>query len=147
MNVLTLLLLLLWPADFSTFTFCRETDRGPFEYQCVALDPNGKGDFSFKPHGGEAASTPLELSPAAAATFRRLLSATNYLEKGDTYESGKRVANLGLKRLSIEGPMGRREATFNFSKRREAVERGGLVSREADRSGKTGLRYRGDVEV
>lgn len=123
MNLSSLpLLSLLTFADFSNFTFCRENSRGPFESQCVELEAAGQGAFKFKRRNAELIHIPINLSPAAAGQFVRLLAGTNYLENGETYESGKRVADLGLKRLAVEGPMGRRQATFNYSGRREVIE-------------------------
>jgi hypothetical protein len=62
---------------------------------------------------------PLQLSETARQKFVTLLSATNYLENPETFESGRKIADLGAKRLSIELPSGKREGTFNFSLRKD----------------------------
>jgi len=51
-----------------------------------------------------------------------LLAATNYLEHPETFESGRKIADLGAKRLTIELPSGKREGTFNFSLRKDVTE-------------------------
>jgi len=62
---------------------------------------------------------PLQLSQTAPQKFVTLLAATNYLENPETFESGRKIADLGAKRLSIELPSGKREGTFNFSLRKD----------------------------
>ena len=39
-------------ADFSSFTYCHDNTRGPYETQCVQLDANGKGEINFKRRAG-----------------------------------------------------------------------------------------------
>ena len=51
-----------------------------------------------------------------------MLAATNYLEHPETFESGKKIADLGAKHLTIELPSGKREGTFNFSLRKDVTE-------------------------
>ena len=50
------------------------------------------------------------------------LEATNYLAQGETYESNRKVADLGRKHLTIELPSEKRESVFNFSDRKEVME-------------------------
>src|SRR5262245_24655010 len=122
MKLFAVLLSLLALADFSTFTYCHDNTRGPFETQCVQLDANGKGDIKFKRRGAETINLPMELSDAAREKFVTLLKATNYLENPETFESGRKIADLGAKRLTVELPSGKREGTFNFSLRKDIVD-------------------------
>jgi hypothetical protein len=48
--------------------------------------------------------------------------ATNYLDHPETFESGRKIADLGLKRLTVELPSGKREGTFNFSLRKDITD-------------------------
>jgi hypothetical protein len=109
-------------ADFSTFTFCHDNTRGPYETQCVQLDADAKGEIKFKRRQAETVNLPIQLSPAAREKFVSLLAATNYLEHPETFESGKKIADLGAKRVSIELPSGKREGTFNFSLRKDITD-------------------------
>ena len=63
-----------------------------------------------------------------------LLAATNYLDHPETFESGKKIADLGAKRLTIEMPGGNREATFNYSLRKDVTDLSaffeGLINQE-----------------
>ena len=59
------------------------------------------------------------MSDDVAEDFVRLLADTDYLAEGEDYESGRNVANLGVKTLTLEAPSGRRQAVFNFSTIRE----------------------------
>jgi len=122
MKLFAVLLSLLALADFSTFTYCHDNTRGPFETQCVQLDENGKGDIKFKRRGAETINLPMELSDAAREKFVTLLKATNYLENPETFESGRKIADLGAKRLTVELPSGKREGTFNFSLRKDITD-------------------------
>src|SRR5215470_16471991 len=54
--------------------------------------------------------------------FLALLAATNDLEHPETFESGRKIADLGAKHLTIELPSGKREGTFNFSLRKDVTE-------------------------
>ena len=126
MKLFAVLLSLLALADFSTFTYCHDNTRGPFETQCVQLDANGKGDIKFKRRGAETINLPLELSDAAREKFVTLLKATNYLENPETFESGRKIADLGAKRLTVELPSGKREGTFNFSLRKDIADLSGF---------------------
>src|SRR4030095_11597580 len=38
------------------------------------------------------------------------------------FESGRKIADLGMKRLTIELPSGKREGTFNFSLRKDITD-------------------------
>jgi hypothetical protein len=109
-------------ADFSNFTYCRENSRGPYELQCVQLDSSAKGEVKFKRREADTVSVQIQLSQAGRDRFLAALAATNYLDQADTYESNRKVADLGRKRLTIEMPSGKREASFNFSERREVMD-------------------------
>jgi hypothetical protein len=109
-------------ADFSSFTYCRENNRGLYELQCVQLDSTAKGEVKFKRRQAETVNVPIQLSPAARERFMAALAATNYLAQGETYESNRKVADLGRKRLTIELPSGKREAVFNFSDRKDVID-------------------------
>jgi hypothetical protein len=106
-------------ADFSTFTYCHDNSRGPYESQCIRLDADAKGEVNFKRRQAENVNQPIELSAAGREKFISLLAATNYLEHPETFESGRKIADLGQKRLTIELPSGKREGTFNYSLRKD----------------------------
>src|SRR5262249_1386686 len=106
-------------ADFSSFTYCHDNTRGPYETQCVQLDAAPKGEIKFKRRQADTVNLPIQLSDTAREKFVSLLAATNYLDRPETFESGKKIADLGAKRLSIELPSGKREGTFNFSLRKD----------------------------
>jgi hypothetical protein len=113
---------LLALADFSSFTYCHENKRGPYEMQCIQLDANAQGTVRFKRREAETVTESIQLSGAARQKFLTLLSATNYLEHPETFESGKKIADLGAKHLTIEMPAGKREGTFNFSMRKDVSD-------------------------
>jgi hypothetical protein len=122
MKLVAVFVSLLALADFSTFTYCHDNTRGPFETQCVQLDANAKGEIKFKRRGAETINLPIELSDAAREKFTSLLKATNYLENPETFESGRKIADLGAKRLTVELPSGKREGTFNYSLRKDIAD-------------------------
>jgi hypothetical protein len=122
MIVSAILISLFTLADFATFTYCRENSRGLYELQCVQLDSDAKGEVKFKRRDADTVNVQIQLSPAARDRFVAVLAATNYLEHGDTYESPRKVADLGRKRLTVETPSGKREATYNFSDRKEVMD-------------------------
>jgi hypothetical protein len=109
-------------ADFSIFTYCHDNTRGPYETQCVQLDADGKGEIKFKRRQADTVNLPVQLSASAREKFVALLMATNYLDHPETFESGKKIADLGLKRLTIELPSGKREGSFNFSLRKDITD-------------------------
>jgi hypothetical protein len=113
---------LLTIADFSSFTYCHDNTRGPYETQCIQLDANAQGTVKFKRREAESVSESIQLSAAARQKFLTLLAATNYLDHPETFESGKKIADLGAKHLTIEMPAGKREATFNFSLRKDVTD-------------------------
>jgi len=115
-------ILLLTLADFSSFSYCHENTRGPYEVQCIQLDAAAKGDIKFKRRQADTVELPLELSPSAREKFLSMLAATNYLENPETFESGKKIADLGKKRLTVETPSGKREGTFNYSLRKDITD-------------------------
>jgi hypothetical protein len=119
---MTPIALFLLLQTFSHFSYCRENSRGPYEFQCVELNAEGRGGVRFKRREAEAIRMDIQLSPAAASRFLAVVAGTNYLADGDSYESPRKVADLGLKRLVIETPSGRREASFNFSQRKEVMD-------------------------
>ena len=122
MSLPAVLLSLLMLADFSSFTYCHDNTRGPFETQCVQLDGVAKGEINFKRRGAETINLPIQLSDPAREKFVSLLAATNYLEHPETFESGRKIADLGAKRLVVELPSGKREGTFNFSLRKDITD-------------------------
>jgi len=129
-----LLISLFTLADFSSFTYCHDNSRGPFESQCVQLDAEAKGEVRFKRREAETVNLSIQLSPGAKEKFQTLLAATNYLERPETFESGRKIADLGPKRLMIEMPSGKREGTFNFSIRKDIADLSnffeGLINQE-----------------
>jgi hypothetical protein len=121
--ILTVLLIsFLTLADFSSFTYCHDNTRGPYETQCIQLDADGKGTITFKRRQADTVNLPMELSPPAREKFVSLLSATNNLDRPETFESGKKIADLGQKRLTLETPSGKREGAFNFSLRKDITD-------------------------
>src|SRR5215510_3340100 len=106
-------------ADFTSFTYCHDNTRGPYETQCVQLDADANGEIKFKRREAETVNLPIQLSALGKEKFVSLLSATNYLEHPETFESGKKIADLGAKRLTIETSSGKREGTFNYSLRKD----------------------------
>jgi hypothetical protein len=129
-----LLLSFLAIADFSSFTYCHENTRGPYELQCIQLDPDAKGEVKFKRRQAETVNMAIQLSPAGRQKFLALLAATNFLEHPETFESGRKIADLGAKHLTIETPGGKREGTFNFSLRKDVTDLSnffeGLINQE-----------------
>ena len=129
-----LLFSVLAVADFSSFTYCHENTRGPYELQCIRLDSEAKGEVRFKRRDAETVMESISLSATARQRYLSLLAATNYLEHPETFESGKKIADLGAKHLTIELPSGKREGTFNFSLRKDVTELSnffeGLVNQE-----------------
>ena len=125
---------LLAVADFSSFTYCHENTRGPYEIQCIQLDPEATGEVKFKRRQAETVNMAIQLSPAGRQKFLALLAATNYLEHPETFESGRKIADLGAKHLTIETPGGKREGTFNFSLRKDVTDLStffeGLINQE-----------------
>jgi hypothetical protein len=125
---------LLLLADFSSFTYCHENTRGPYELQCIRLDPDAKGEVKFKRREAETVNVPIQLSDAARQKFLAALAATNYLDHPETFESGKKIADLGAKHLTVEMAGGKREATFNYSMRKDVNELSaffeGLINQE-----------------
>jgi len=120
--MISALFALLLLADFSSFTYCHENTRGPYEIQCIQLDGQAKGEVKFKRRDAETVIEPLRLSDAARERFLALLAGTNYLDHPETFESGRKIANLGAKHLTIEMPGGKREATFNYSMRKDVTD-------------------------
>lgn len=112
-----MLFLLLAPQqqDFTKFTYCRESANGPFETLCIQLDSAAVGQAQFKRRDDDELKFAITLSPAGKSQFLAVLSGTKYLEKAKTYESKRKVADLGVKHLTLEMPSGRREAEFNYS--------------------------------
>ena len=121
-------------ADFSSFTYCHDNTRGIYEMQCVQLDSEANGEIKFKRRQAETVSQLIQLSPAGRERFVSLLAATNFLDHPETFESGRKIADLGLKRLTIEMPSGKREGTFNFSLRKDITDLSaffeGLINQE-----------------
>jgi hypothetical protein len=133
MNSVALLAFLLL-ADFSSFTYCHENTRGPYEMQCIRLDAEAKGEVKFKRRAADTVDLPIQLSAMGRDKFLALLSATNYLDHPETFESGRKIADLGVKRLTVELPSGKREGTFNYSLRKDITDLSnffeGLINQE-----------------
>lgn len=115
-RVALLFLLLASPQQtFTKFTYCRESPSGPFEKLCIQLDPEAVGEARFTRRDDDDLKFAITLSPGGKNQFLAVLSGTKYLEKSKTYESKRKVADLGKKLLTLEMPSGRREAEFNYS--------------------------------
>ncbi len=131
--MMTAALALFLLADFTSFTYCHENARGPFELQCIQLDSGAKGEVKFKRRQADTVTLPIQLSDTAREKFIAVLSATNW-DHPETFESGKKIADLGAKHLTLETPGGKREATFNYSLRKDVSELSaffeGLVNQE-----------------
>jgi len=118
--LLPIVLLLLQSDAFIKFNYCKESSRGLYELQCVDLDPSGKGMARFKRRGSEEIKVPVALSDGARERFVSAVVATNNLDGAESYESMRKVADLGKKHFTLETKSGKREAEFNYSLRKEA---------------------------
>ena len=134
MTQFILLFFYLALSDFTNFTYCHENTRGPYEMQCIQLDAEAKGEVKFRRRQAETVNVPIQLSQPARDKFMALLTATNYLDHPETFESGRKIADLGPKRLTIQMPGGNREATFNYSLRKDVTDLSaffeGLINQE-----------------
>jgi hypothetical protein len=118
----SLLALVLIPQEtFSRFTYCHEYPAGPYEKQCIDLRSDGNGEVQLKRRGFDQTSAAVTLSAPAREKFLSLMAATRNLADGPRYESKKKVANLGLKRLVLEMPSETRKADFNYSDLKEVI--------------------------
>jgi hypothetical protein len=100
---------------FTRFLYCHDFSRGVYETQCVELNPDGTGAVRYKPREAAEVRTEVVLSQPAFDRFASALIRTRFLAGSASYESKKKVGDLGLKRLAVELPEGRREASFNYS--------------------------------
>jgi hypothetical protein len=120
--------------DFTSFIYCHENTRGPYELQCIQFDQNAKGEVKFKRREAETVTVPIQLSDPARERFLAVLSGTNYMDHPETFESGKKIADLGAKHLTLEMAGSKREATFNYSLRKDVTELSnffeGLINQE-----------------
>jgi hypothetical protein len=134
---IAVLFLLLTPTqqNFSKFSYCRESASGQFEMLCIDLDPSGVGQARFKRRDDDDLKVAITLSPTGKNQYLSALSGTKYLEKASTYESKRKVADLGKKHLTLEMPSGRREAEFNYSDLKDVAALvtffEGLITQEA----------------
>ena len=117
--MITAVLALFFLADFTSFTYCHENSRGPYELQCIQLDQAAKGEVKFKRREAETVTVPIQLSDPAREKFLTVLTGTNYLDHPETFESGRKIADLGAKRVTLEMAGAKREATFNYSLRKD----------------------------
>ena len=120
-ETLFLMLLLAPQENFSRFSYCHDSSRGVFETQCVHLDPSGAGEVRFKRRGADEVQSALTLSAPGRERFVSVLAGTNFLAEAKSYESKRKVADLGRKRLTLEMASGKREAEFNFSELKEVT--------------------------
>jgi hypothetical protein len=132
------MLVVLFPQqEFTHFTYCRDSSRGLYETQCIQLDAQAQGEARFKRRDSEEVRVAIQLSPAARDRFLEVLENTDYLADGARYESNRKVADLGLKRLTLVAPSGNREASFNYSSLKEVTELAnffeGLINQESIR--------------
>lgn len=109
-------------ADFTSFTYCHDNTRGPYEVQCVQLDQNAKGEVKFKRREAETVTVPIQLSGPARDRFLAVLAGTNYVDHPETFESGRKIADLGAKHVTLDMSGTKREATFNYSLRKDVTE-------------------------
>jgi hypothetical protein len=119
---LALLALFVVPQNtFTRFTYCRDTVRGVYESQCAFLTPDGAGEVRLKRRGLDEVQIPVALSSSGIKQLHSVIAATDYLADSSNYETKRRVADLGLKRLTLETDSGKREARFNYSDLKEVV--------------------------
>jgi hypothetical protein len=119
--LLVLVSIVLAPPDFTQFTYCRANPTSAIESLCIQLNPEGAGQTRFKRLEGEELRYPLTLSPGGVHRFLDVLAGTKNLADAKSYESRKKVADLGKKHLILETASGRREAEFNYSDKKEVT--------------------------
>src|SRR5687767_7224183 len=120
MNFLAMLLIWLVPQEpFTRFTYCHDTARGLYESQCLYVNADGTGEIRFKRKELQEVRANFVLSPAGRDKFLGVLAATNHLADAANYETKKKVADLGTKRLTLDMPSGPRVAAFNYSDLKE----------------------------
>jgi hypothetical protein len=102
-------------------TFTKVLEGSFPEYLAITVDANGKGTYDGRKLEAPAEARPLKLKPGTTRQIFDLVAALNYFETDDL-ESGRRVANLGLKTFIYEADGRRNEAKFNYTRRREAQQ-------------------------
>ena len=111
-----MLLLVLTPqSTFNRLTYCREFASGLYEKQCIELQADGTGESRVKRRGSEEIRSAMMLSKTAQEKARALVAGTRNLADPQTYESKRKVANLGRKHITLEMSSETREAEFNYS--------------------------------
>lgn len=102
-------------------TFTKVLEGSFPEYLSVTVDANGEGTYEGRKLAAAAEPRPLKLKPSTTRQIFDLVAALNYFE-ADDLESGRRVANLGMKTFIYEANGRRNEAKFNYTRRREAQQ-------------------------
>lgn len=124
--LIALALLFLQSDTFTKLTYCHDLSRGPYELQCVELNPAGSGTVWFKRRGMDEVKVTVTLSAAARERFVAAVAATSYLADDESWESSMKVADLGMKNLTIDTASGPRKKSYNYSKRPEVIALAGF---------------------
>jgi len=120
-SALLLMILLAPQQSFLRFSYCHEYPVGTFEKQCIELGADGTGKTELKRRGFDATAATITLSDSAKEKFLSTLAGTRNLADAQKYESKKKIANLGLKRVVLEMPSETRKADFNYSDLKEVT--------------------------
>src|SRR5215510_2456062 len=106
---ITVLFLFVQAEPFTNFTYCKEKSPALYERQCVELNAAAEGVIRLKKRSADEIKVPVTLSPSTRDRFLAVIAATNNLDQSETYESGRKVADLGKKHLTLETPSGKKE--------------------------------------
>ena len=126
MKVAVLLLMMLLQKDaFTKMTYCVVRAVGPYEKQCVSLSPTGRGEANLKRRGGDMINVPIVLADRPRDRFLAAVAGVDYMSDTGSWESKNKVANLGLKTITLEGagPTPRIKE-YNYSPQSEVRELG-----------------------
>ncbi len=111
-------------------TFTKVLKGSTPEYLMISVDSAGEGTYEGRRLTDPPNPTRMRLSPATTRRLFELCEQLNFFQNV-VLESGKKVANLGQKRLVYERDGRQNRVEFNYTQRREGGELVGLFERIA----------------
>lgn len=99
----------------TSIIFKKDLKQGQYEHLKIILNENGQGKFEAIPRAGDSVSSDVQASPASMKFLLSTLDSLQFLSSNQDYESHLKVADRGLKTLSLEQNGQSREVQFNYT--------------------------------
>lgn len=95
--------------------YSKKLSEGDLQEYHLSLDTLGRGSYEAKPRSGDVISREFAASPETVRQILTAFDSVDFLNSSEDYESPSKVAEMGLKTITLEKDGRSRTVEFNYT--------------------------------